>query len=57
MKYNYDEDGVAFYFFFLTVLAVYLAVGTWYWIVVPRLGASKEAGPTGRTQQLTFTCV
>lgn len=42
MKYNYDEDGVAFYFFLLTVLAIYLLVGTWLWIVSPRKSSSKS---------------
>lgn len=42
MKYTYDEEGVAFYFFLLAILVVYILVAGYYWVVSP-LRAKKPA--------------
>lgn len=42
MKYTYDEEGVAFYFFLLAILSVYILVAGYYWVVSP-LRAGKPA--------------
>lgn len=52
MKYNYDEDGVAFYFFLLTLLAIYVLVGGYLWIIpflTQHLKTGKQRATGDRT--------
>lgn len=44
MNYTYDEEGVAFYYFLITVLTIYLIPATFN-----RLFRKRGTGPAGMT--------